>query len=281
MRKIVKPNIDISEIITHCLISMADQNLKLEIEHNMHHVVNAEIEYDDKKATNELYQIVRGTQISDIVTKKVLKDLYSERFSKKGNIARKYYDLLISLAPNGRCPQCGVRLATTLDHNLPKSKYPLLSVSSLNLIPSCTDCNKGKQTSFPRSSTDETIHPYYDDIENFTWLSCRVVNVKPFLIEYFVSDEMGVPQILFDRIFNHFNSFDLDILYKLHGIEEFSNRKLEFTKLFLKGGNELLRSHIEDGYLSRMHINRNSWQTAFYKAILEDNIFLNGGFLDD
>lgn len=258
---------------------MTDLVLKLEIERTIDQVESAELEYDLKKATNELFQIVRGTEISAVVTKKVLKELYSDRFVNKGNAARKHYDLLILSAPNARCPQCGVRIATTLDHNLPKSKYPLLSVSALNLIPSCSDCNKGKQAAFPRSAIDETIHPYYDDLENLKWLSCRVIEIKPLLIEYYVNTGAGIDPILNDRIMNHFDSFNLNGLYRAHGVEEFSNRRLEFTNLYNKGGRDSLRSHLREGYLSRMATNINSWQSAFYEAILNDDDFINGLFI--
>ncbi len=279
MRKITKPTIDIKQIISDCVLNMNDTALKAEIMRTIGQIKSAELEYDLKKGTNELYQITRGTEISAIVTKKVLKEMYSDRFSKKGNAARKYYDLLIISAPNARCPLCGVRLATTLDHNLPKSKYALLSVSALNLIPCCSDCNKGKQADFPRTSHDETIHPYYDDLENLKWLTCSVITVKPLVIEYYVSVDPGVDTLLRDRIINHFDSFKLNELYRAHGLEEFSNRRIEFRNLFIKGGPDLLRGHLEEGYLSRLATNLNSWQSAFYEAILNDNDFTNGLFI--
>jgi hypothetical protein len=279
MRKIIKPTIDIKQIVNDCILNMTDLALKAEIVRTISQIESAEIEYNLKKGTNELFQITRGTEISAIVTKKVLKEMYSDRFSKKGNAARKHYDLLILSAPNSRCPLCGVRLATTLDHNLPKSKYALLSVSALNLIPSCTDCNKGKLADFPRASNDETIHPYYDDLENLKWLSCRVLEVNPLVIEYYVSVDPGTDALLSERIINHFNSFNLNDLYRAHGLEEFSNRRIEFINLYNKGGRNLLRDHLEEGYLSRLATNINSWQSAFYEAILNDHDFTNGHFI--
>lgn len=45
------------------------------------------------------------------------------------------------------------------DHFFPKSKYPLLSLSFYNLIPSCASCNQGK--SAEATSLKEHFHPYY------------------------------------------------------------------------------------------------------------------------
>lgn len=44
------------------------------------------------------------------------------------------------------CPYCGERITVVeIDHFLPKSKYPLLSIYSSNLVPSCVECNKEKK----------------------------------------------------------------------------------------------------------------------------------------
>ena len=39
---------------------------------------------------------------------------------------------------------CHTSEVDTLDHYLPKSKYPSLSINPLNLIPICNKCNKTK-----------------------------------------------------------------------------------------------------------------------------------------
>lgn len=279
MRKIIKPSVYIRQIVTDCISNMSDLKLKTEIECAIHLIEVANTEYNLKKASNELHHLVRGQEINSIVTSKVLKDLYSKRFINKNNLARKHYDNLLFSAPNGRCPQCGIRIATTLDHNLPKSKYALLSVSAFNLIPSCTDCNKVKHVSFPRSAEEESIHPYYDDIENIKWLHCKVINVKPLLIEYYVSTESMVPKLLNKRIKNHFDSFNLNDLYVTHGIEEFSNIQKQLINLFNSGGSMLLLEHLKEGFDSRSEININSWQTAFYETLLNDKNFTNGLFI--
>lgn len=44
------------------------------------------------------------------------------------------------------CPYCGECITVVeIDHFLPKSKYPLLSIYSSNLVPSCVECNKEKK----------------------------------------------------------------------------------------------------------------------------------------
>src|SRR6266446_4463738 len=55
-------------------------------------------------------------------------------------------------------------------HHLPKSRYPDLSVSPINLVPCCMDCNTNKRAIFPTSGQEETLHPYYDNFEGEKWL---------------------------------------------------------------------------------------------------------------
>ena len=44
------------------------------------------------------------------------------------------------------CPYCSVGMSVVeLDHFLPKGQYPLLSIYSQNLVPSCIECNKEKK----------------------------------------------------------------------------------------------------------------------------------------
>ncbi|OPB84427.1 hypothetical protein [Elizabethkingia ursingii] len=53
----------------------------------------------------------------------------------------------------------------TFDHWFPKSKYPLLSLSFHNLIPSCSVCNCGVKGDTP-FSIDTHFHPYYINPNN-------------------------------------------------------------------------------------------------------------------
>jgi len=277
MRKIAKPTLDISEIITDCISNMTNENLKEAIEEGLSQIIDAESEYDEKKAENRLYEIVRDKEISLLVNKDELKKIYKDRFSKSKHLARKYYDLLLFSAPGSRCPQCAVRIATTLDHNLPKSKYPLLAVSPLNLIPSCSDCNKGKHIEYPTCSEEETIHPYYDDIEETRWLYCKVITVKPFLVSYYVKTEH--PPLMNQRIINHFESFQLNKLYTIHAAEAFSNDFGQLKKLFLSGGRDELLAQINDNFESCAQVNINSWQCTYYEGLLDCEDFLNGHFI--
>lgn len=63
------------------------------------------------------------------------------------------------------CPACGeLGRPNTLDHYLPKGKYPHFSIVPVNLTPMCDRCQKekGVKTHGPRAPRF-FLHPYYDD----------------------------------------------------------------------------------------------------------------------
>lgn len=63
------------------------------------------------------------------------------------------------------CPYCGAPGCGTLDHYYPKSLFPQYALHLNNLIPSCSKCNKAKETDTP-TITDRCVNPYYDDFFN-------------------------------------------------------------------------------------------------------------------
>ncbi|WP_230459793.1 hypothetical protein, partial [Sansalvadorimonas verongulae] len=83
----------------------------------------------------------------------------------------------------------------------------------LSLIPACKDCNTTKNDDIPTSPEDETIHPYYDDIENDTWLKARVIEDHPVSVTFLVTEENNFDQLLNRRIKKHFEVFHLGLLY--------------------------------------------------------------------
>ena len=278
MRRIVKPKITARKVFQDCISNVSNLNLKIELTNSLNSIEKAEKDFDDKKIKNEIYLIPRNTFVNAIVDAGVLMNIYSHRMVNKGNKGRVYYDELLFSAPNGKCPLCNQRIATTLDHYLPKSEYAMLSVCPVNLIPACTDCNKGKMINYPTIGDEETIHPYYDNIEDFEWLRCRLIQVKPIIFDFFVDPPFDWNSLLKKRVINHFASFKLNALYSTHASEEFENIKQQIEKLFNIGGAKLLREHLQDCYASRYAVNKNSWQTAFYFSILEDDNFCDGEF---
>lgn len=119
------------------------------------------------------------------MTEEQLKNVYENKFAKKGQPGRKVYDKLMSKPAQGICPLCGQRVVSTLDHYLPKAHFPVLSVVPINLIPSCSECNKSKTDHVPENAEQQTLHPYYDDVEEEQWLYSKCYYWKSRVIKVF------------------------------------------------------------------------------------------------
>lgn len=96
--------------------------------------------------------------------RKIMQKVYSQKFSRKGTIGRKYYDIIMGNA-KGRCPICGCGKTKNLDHFLPQSIYPLLCVTPINLIPTCRDCNMDKRDYSRIDYYEIPFHPYLDKMD--------------------------------------------------------------------------------------------------------------------
>lgn len=279
MRKIDKPSFTVTDVFIQCISNVRDALLKNKLENSTLSIQNAENDFHSKKLTNQVYLISRNVIISSSINSEVLKSIYTDRLVNKKNPARNFYNMILISAPKEKCPLCNQRIADTLDHYLPKAKYPILSVSPLNLVPACTPCNKNKLSDYPTNRKEETLHPYYDNIENDNWLKCELLSVKPMLFNFYVDPDPHWNLLLQNRTKNHFENFNINKLYKTHAAQEFENIKYQIQKLFKNGGTPLLTNHLIDSYESRKLIDKNSWQTAFYDCLLNNNYFRNGDFI--
>lgn len=279
MKTIPKTEITVAEILSSCVSNLSDNNLKVEFLNNLNIFEQHEALLEEKIRSLEVYTIGQNIQISNIANETCLKKLYTDKLSKKGQPARYIYDQILFTAPNEKCPYCNQRLADTLDHYIPKANFPIYSISPINLIPACTQCNKGKLNAIPANPHQQTLHPYYDNVEEKEWLECEILQLPEIIFNFKTKNIPDNTGILNQRILNHFDFYKLNALYKSHASSEFTSIKGQITRIFNNKGAAELQDFLFEGYQSRKEADINSWQTAFYKALYENNEFVNGGFI--
>jgi hypothetical protein len=278
MISIPKPTIKAKEVFIECISTVDNSQLKQDYTDCQDIIENAEEEFDEKFPLYEIHQIPQNLTILGGIGKEEMKKVYTYRMVKIGMPGNKYYNILKSLAPHGKCPLCSVRGVDTLDHYLPKSKYPIFAVTPVNLVPACTPCNIGKRISFPTNEAEQTFHPYYDNVQSESWIKAKVIQTNPISFDYFVDCPNTWVQIQKNRAKNHFDAFNLNELFSSHANEELRGVKLHLQKLFnLHPG--LLVEHLTDSYSSRLELGINSWQSIMYFSLLNDNWFIQGGVL--
>ena len=107
-----------------------------------------------------------------------IQNYYSEYYS--GQTLYDYREYMEQLVEK-RCPICDCSFAysqVTLDHILPKSKFPFFSITPINLVPTCYNGNMRKNDGIPSPVLNRSCHSCYP----FDYLTIIIkVNVeKPF-----------------------------------------------------------------------------------------------------
>jgi hypothetical protein len=278
MKIIPKPVFKVNEVFSSCISTVNNLLEKSDLQSCIGDLTNAETFFDERFKSYEIYQIQPSDNINEKVGKGEMKIVYNYRMATTGMPGNVYYNKLKSSAAYGKCPLCSVRDVDTLDHYLPKSKFPIYAVTPVNLIPACFKCNKEKKIDFPTSPEEQTLHPYYDTIDNDHWLRAKLLHSNPISFEYCVQPSEDWSLVLKNRTINHFKAFSLNELFSSHASQELRGTKKQLEKLYNKS-KELLIDHLYDSYESRLVFGINSWQAVFYHTLLKDEWFTNGGVL--
>jgi hypothetical protein len=279
MINIARPEFNVREVFTECISTVEDRDLQQDLANCVNALEAAEIDYISKFPNAAIHKILQSRTVLGRIGSDQMKTVYNYRMVGEGMPGRKYYDLIKAAAPFGTCPLCTVRDVDTIDHYLPKMKFPVFAVTPITLIPACTRCNKGKNIEFPTRSEEQTLNPYFDDVENTNWVNAVVIPGNPVTFDYRVIAVNDWTDILNSRVAFHFKAFHLNELFSTHANKEYRGIKRQLTGLF-NDHPDLLKAHLWDGYLSRLELGVNSWEAVMYLALYNDEWFCNGGFIE-
>lgn len=214
-------------------------------------IVRQSKQYDSRALEWELYKFSTHDSLEGGATKEDMKKLYEQKFVKKGQPGRKYYDKLLLKAPNRKCPYCGQREVATVDHYLPKAHYPVFAVTPENLVPSCRDCNTTKLDAKFEEHAQETLHPYYDDFTEDIWIKAKMILEDSVFFVFYAEGPEIWDEEKKQRAKAHFEAFDLDKgLYRSMAIDCFPYYESKINRAYKRGGKDyaiqLLKEDIED-----------------------------------
>jgi hypothetical protein len=213
------------------------------------------------------------------VTVDEMEKVYTQRMAKIGAPGRDIYDDIFASSPSGRCPLCMQRPVSTLDHYLPKAHFPTLAVAPLNLVPTCSDCNRNKLDIVPTTAGEVPLHPYYDKLGDEIWLMARVVESRPAALSFFVMPPIGWNDILSIRVNTHFRALGLAMLFASEAAEELLNIRHQLRVLNDADPDGGVRNELERRATSCARARPNGWRAAAYHAWFKSDWFCNGGFL--
>jgi hypothetical protein len=246
MIRLNRPLLDVEDVFAACISRIRDRDLRQRMVDVTNNIVDASEEFDDAAAHNHLYQIAQHAMVGGLVTRAEMEAVYTNRMAKKGAPGRDAYDELFMSAPQGKCPLCGHRAVSTLDHHLPKAHYPALAVAPLNLVPACSDCNKAKLASLPATASEETLHPYFDDITGDRWLYAEMIEEAPAALRFFVDAPAHWDNVLAARVDLHFRTLGLARLYAAEAADELLNIRHQLQIIHASGGAATVSAELEE-----------------------------------
>ena len=113
---------------------------------------------------------------------------------------------------------------------------------------------------------DVPLHPYFDDIDDVSWLS--VILFPNQTVLYDVNFPDGWPETLKQTVKNHLSLFELDEYYGSKAEQEIADEVLGWKDMLNGSGEAQLLSQLKIRCRSMEHNRLNSWKSALYRGII-------------
>lgn len=171
------------------------------------------------------------------------------------------------------CPSCGSPAVTeTLDHYLPKRKYPHFAVTAANLTPMCDPCQRRKGEDVGDASTPRFfIHPYFDTF-TLTQIIQLTINA-PFATPTFtLAHHPNLQPSEVKLVSSHLRQLEIARRYIRFFRNEHRRLLRNVANLRTKGVNVV--ESIQNWQSGHAHPTPNSWHHLFYDAVLRNEEYL-------
>lgn len=278
MRSLPKPEVTGAEVLQLCASSIRDPDLKERLQQAEAVVEAAEELYREQGEVAKLHAIKGMKTVGRLVTRKEMERVYNGTFVKSIR-TRSTYAKLKKACVNDICPLCGQGTVHQLDHYLPITSFPIYGLTAINLVPACSDCNKYKLDHVPTNAGEQTIHPYFDEVDNKQWLFGEVVESTPAAVRFAVNPPDSWDAVQVERVKTHFRIYRLGALYATHAAVEISNMRHALKKMAVTPGfPERIRQHLRERSESCAEVYENSWQRATLDSLANSDWFCSGGF---
>lgn len=275
MWKIEAPSHSVDVVFSQC-ISRTLASTRAKLVAAQPSAVSASTKYQLAAASGTIHKLRAQDFESPLIESSELRNTYTNRMAAKKGPGRAVYDELKSQCTI--CPLCGHRPVFGLDHILPKTHFPLLSVTPTNLIPCCADCNHAKSEEVPSKPEDVYLNPYYESIDQDLWLVAEIIEMRPASAVFSVCPPDHWTAALAGRVNHHFDSLGLGPLYTAQAGVEIPALERVMERGFERSGIEGVREGLMDHRDGRMLLRQNSWQAALFQALLISDWYCGGGF---
>lgn len=243
---------------------------------------NSEVHRKYVDADNINVGVVRDLSVPLVFSHEMIW-VYENRFAKQDRPGRFYYDYILSRAIYQRCAYCQEAPAETLDHFIPKSIVPILSIEPLNLVPACFSCNHALASAVDSGEAQRLIHPYtFPPIipDEIVWLSARVVSSDGVPIVIFEVADLGDDyRSLQGRIEYQFYTLGLDEKYSDLSVLDLTETCRRLSELYPGGGLAgEVRDFLNEKFDEYSRTGNNYRKVALYRALRDSAWFVEGAY---
>lgn len=277
MRRLPRPAVSSRQALTQCIGSIRNADLTARLTLAMPALVAAEATYVQHGDASTLYLIQGSDGVAGHVTSDEMERVYKSTFVKS-KATRDLYGAIKSAPENDICPLCAQRTVSQLDHHLPQSAHPTLTVTPINLVPACSECNKTKLAAEAAHAGEQTFHPYFEDADDARWLFASVRETSPASLVFYPAPPVHWSPIKSERIKWHFKTYKLATLYASHAAVEINDIKFGLQVMAQRNSSETISQHLRGEAASRAAAHVNSWRRATYEALANSAWFCSGGF---
>ncbi|MFR9543030.1 MAG: HNH endonuclease [Rikenellaceae bacterium] len=235
-------------------------------------VCDAYQKYKDCFDANSLCNIQESDFAVSADEKRHLLDMYSYR-SKiikdiKANITNQQ---LVTIQTT--CQNCTIDSVGTMDHIIPKEKYPIYAVNGYNLFPCCSKCNSYKLDSV---SADSFLNLFLDTLPEVQYLFVDVYNDYGLInFRFYLSNDNGSVDVsLFNRITNHYDNLHLLERMKDAATTYLSDFIVTTKSYYKQLGKEIVAQITTENIKEkRKGYGYNYWKCSLELALINSDVF--------
>lgn len=177
-----------------------------------------------------------------------------------------------------RCPFCARAKVATLDHFLPKGKFPEYAVMAVNLVPVCERCNLLKGEELDTVDGILLFHAFLESFPDVAILKADVAVGQTVSVTYRIEKPTFLDATTYARVVKQFTVLDLLEYYKAEAISEMADQVETYTVMGETLGKEGLKSLLESLAVAPGTVNVNHWKAVLFRALSLSDEFLDGGY---
>lgn len=162
------------------------------------------------------------------------------------------------------CQNCTIDSVNTMDHILPKEKFPEYAVNGYNLFPCCSRCNGYKSENNEHSAF---LNLFLDELPATQYLFVKVYwDIDSVNFDFYISNKEGIiPNELYTKIENHYTN--------LHLFQRMKNASQTYLSDFIFSNRSYYMKYGKDAVIEavidKIKENRNAYGFNYWKCSLE------------